>query len=64
MGPVGRILSPISALGYNRPGTPESRAEDKVRARNANTSIPGYVAQRPGTSTLTGGLDPNVGQKL
>lgn len=63
MGPAS-FLSPVLGFGYNKPGTPESRAEDKVRARNANTSIPNYVAQRPGTSTLTGGLDPNVGQKL
>lgn len=63
MGPL-RVLSPLAMLDYNKPGSPESRAEDKVRARNANTAIAGYKFQPAGTSTLTGGLDMNGKQDL
>jgi hypothetical protein len=67
LGPLGaplRYLSPLAALDYNKPGSPESRAEDKLRVASANTSVPGYQYRRPGASALTGGLDPVPGRDL
>jgi len=62
---MGPLFSPLgAALDYNKPGTPESRADDKARAAAANTSVPGFKFRPAGTSALTGGLDPVPGRDL
>lgn len=65
MAPIARTLSPAFAIfDRNKPGTPESRAEDRLRQRSANTAIAGYKFRPAGTTTLTGGLGLDEKQDL